>query len=75
MDLRAVGIGARGDCNGGERMTKPKWKQRQLESNAELEAAERAERYRQFWESIEKPQHDWPRDANGSPLDWEQLPV
>lgn len=61
-------------------MKHPKWKQRAIKAKADLEDAERAERYRKFWESVQQPQyterHSWHRDANGSPLDFEDgLPI
>lgn len=46
-----------------------KWKQRQLKAKSDLENAEKAARYRAFWESVP------PVKPVRVPVDFERLPV
>lgn len=52
-------------------MKHPKWKQRAIKAKAELDEAERAERYRKFWEAV----YPEPiREERTSPLDYDREP-
>ena len=56
----------------------PKWKKRQLEAKAELEAAERKARHDAFWAVVDPPRkliEDQPDYSEPKPVDYERLPV
>lgn len=49
-------------------MKHPKWKQRLLKQKADADAAERAARYKRFWEAVEKPRKSIDYDVSPPPV-------